>query len=309
MTAQQGTVTLSGEVGNDTEKAAAEKLVGDLSGIKQIIDLLAVAQAQSSSTQSSQEIANGPKPPEENPQSHASSQSAKQPDNVARTVRERDQTAAKQWTPAPAPVVTETAPPPAAPPQTTSTAAPAVNTPQPVPVSVPANTEIVVRMIDSIDSDANQTGQTFAASVSAAVVVGNQVVIPQGADTNVRLEAEQSAGHFRGRSRLKVELVSVTANGTTYALETDPVEKQGASRGANTAEKIGAGAVVGSVLGGILSRGKGAVAGAGLGAGAGAADQGLTHAKKVKIASEEQLVFALRSPLTVQVPAPGATSR
>lgn len=292
VTAQQGTVTLSGEVANDSEKVTAEKLLEDASGAKQIIDLLAVAQVQSSPTQSRQEIASGPKPPARNPQARASTQSTEQPRNLPPVEEESANTTAQQPTQTVAPVVNVPQPPP-----------------QPVTVSVPAGTQIVVRMIDSIDSDANQAGQTFAASVSTAVGVGNQVVIPQGSDAHVRLEEEHSAGHFRGRSRLKVELVSVTANGTTYALETDPVEKQGASRGANTAEKVGAGAVVGSVIGGILNHGKGVVTGARLGVGAGAADQGLTHSKKVKIASEERLVFALRGPLTVQVPAAGSTNR
>jgi hypothetical protein len=163
-------------------------------------------------------------------------------------------------------------------------------------------------MIDSIDSSTNQVGQTFAASVFAPVVVGNQVVIPQGADARVRLAEDQRAGHFTGRSLLKVELVSVTAHGTSYNVETDPAEKQGASRGKSTAEKIGGGAGLGAIVGGIFGHGKGAGVGAGLGAGAGAVDQGFTHAKSVKVASEERLDFILRNPLTVQMPAARSTS-
>jgi hypothetical protein len=163
-------------------------------------------------------------------------------------------------------------------------------------------------MIDSIDSNTNQVGQTFAASVFAPVLVGNHVVIPQGADARVRLAEDQRAGHFTGRSLLKVELVSVTAHGTSYNVETDPAEKQGASRGKSTAEKIGGGAGLGALVGGIFGHGKGAGVGAGLGAGAGAVDQGLTHAKSVKVASEKRLDFILRNPLTVQMPAARSTS-
>jgi outer membrane lipoprotein SlyB len=88
-------------------------------------------------------------------------------------------------------------------------------------------------------------------------------------------------------------------------VQTEPVEKQGASRGKNTAEKIAGGATIGGVIGGILGRGKGAAIGAAIGGAAGVADQGLTHAKQVKIPSETRLEVTLRSPLTVELP-PGS---
>jgi hypothetical protein len=173
---------------------------------------------------------------------------------------------------------------------------------------VPSGTEISVRMIDSIDSATDQAGQTFAASLSAPVMVGTQTVIPQGAEARVRLEEDQGAGHFKGRPLLKVELVSITADGTTYDVQTDLLEKQGASRAKNTAEKVGGGAAVGAVLGGIFGHGKGAGIGAAVGATGGAVDQGLTHTKRVKISSEERLDFTLRSSLTVPTPVPRSTN-
>jgi outer membrane lipoprotein SlyB len=100
-------------------------------------------------------------------------------------------------------------------------------------------------------------------------------------------------------------LVAVTANGTTYNVETAPVEKQGASQGKSTAKKVAVGSAAGAALGGILGRGIGAGIGAAIGAAGGAAEQGLSHAKRVKIESEERLDFALRSPITIQ--APGST--
>jgi hypothetical protein len=292
---QQGVVTLSGEVANDSERLSAEKLAGDVSGVKQIIDLLAVPAAQSSALPPGSETSKEPNASQTNPQSQVGSNSAQQQTgNLPPVVEELPPKGALQTQQATEPV--GNAPPPPTPPR------------QPATVTAPAGTTVSVRMIDSIDSSTNQVGQTFAASVFPPVMVGTQTVFPQGAEARVRLEEDQSAGHFKGRSLLKVELVSVTADGTMYDVQTDPVEKQGASRGKGTAEKIGGGAVVGGVLGGIIGHGKGAGIGAGLGVGAGVVDQGLTHAKRVKVASEQRLDFVLRSPLTVQMPPARSTN-
>ena len=112
----------------------------------------------------------------------------------------------------------------------------------------------------------------------------------------------------KGRPLLKVELVSVTARGKAYDVQTDPVEREGDSRGKNTAKKIGGGTVVGWLLGGLLGREAGAAIGAAVGAGAGAFDQGLSHAKRVRISSEERLEFSLRNSLTVQMPVSRSTT-
>jgi len=307
---QQGVVTLSGEVVNDSERLSAEKLAGGVGGVKQVIDLLNVAVARSAPPQPPTENSTEPEPSEKERPSEVSTQlTQRRTSNLPPVVQEPPAGAAQQPAQNVAPVVEE---PPSKPTQQKPLGvAPVVNVPPslpppppaPAPVTVLPGTNISVRMIDSIDSANNQAGQTFAASVSGPIAVGEQVVIPQGADARVRLEEDQSAGHFKGRSLLKVELVSVTAYGKIYNLETDPVEKEDASRGKNTAEKVGGGAAAGTVIGVILGRGKGAGIGAAIGAAGGAVDQGLTHAKSVKVASEERLDFVLRSPLTVQMPA------
>jgi hypothetical protein len=68
---------------------------------------------------------------------------------------------------------------------------------------------------------------------------------------------------------------------------------------------VAVGGAAGAALGGIFGGGLGAGIGAAIGAAGGAVEQGLSHAKRVKIESEERLDFALRSPVTIQ--ATGAT--
>src|SRR5262245_55652053 len=56
---------------------------------------------------------------------------------------------------------------------------------------IPAGTIITVRTIDDIDSTKTSAGQRFRASIDDPVVVGNQVIIPRGADCTVQIAQVQ----------------------------------------------------------------------------------------------------------------------
>jgi hypothetical protein len=173
--------------------------------------------------------------------------------------------------------------------------------PQPTQVQIPAGTTMSIRMIDGVDSSVNQPGEIFHASLDAPVVVGDQVVVPKDADVYVRLASSSSSGHFKGRSELHLELVKLEFQGQSYPLSSSTYSVSGASRGKDTAKKVGIGAVVGTVIGAVAGGGKGAAIGGAIGAGAGGGYQAATHGKSVKIASETKLDFQLEQPVTVTV--------
>ena len=54
-------------------------------------------------------------------------------------------------------------------------------------VVIPAGTIITVRTIDNIDSTQTSAGQLFRASIDDPVVVGDQVIIPRGANCTVQV--------------------------------------------------------------------------------------------------------------------------
>jgi hypothetical protein len=172
---------------------------------------------------------------------------------------------------------------------------------QPRDVVIPENTIVSIRMIDGVDSSVNHAGEIFHASLEAPLVVGDTVVVPQGADVYVRLTAASSAGHMKGKSELHLELVKMDFEGRSYPMASDTYSEVGSSRGQSTAKKVAGGAVVGALLGGLLGGGKGAAIGAGVGAGGGAVYQGATKGKRVKVPRETKLDFQLSQPLTVTV--------
>jgi hypothetical protein len=166
-------------------------------------------------------------------------------------------------------------------------------------VTIPAGTVVTVRMIDSIDSSRNHPGEEFHASLDSPVVVGDRVVFPKGSEATIRLVNAGQAGTVRGSSSLQLQLVSVTANGKVYPVESADYELHGGSKGKRTAEATGAGAIVGGLIGAIAGGRKGAAIGAGAGAGTGAAASAITKGQVVRVPSETKLDFRLRSAVSV----------
>lgn len=169
--------------------------------------------------------------------------------------------------------------------------------PSPSSVELPQGTNLVVRMIDGVDSQVNRVGQTFAASLDEPVLVNGETVIPRGADVVVKLTDASQSGKLAGRSELTLNLVSVKVNGKRVDLNTETVSRESSSRGKRTAKVAGGTAALGAIIGAIAGGGKGAAIGAGAGAATGAGVEVLTHGQRVKIPSETRLTFVLETPI------------
>ncbi|MDE3136786.1 MAG: hypothetical protein KGL59_09440 [Acidobacteriota bacterium] len=166
-------------------------------------------------------------------------------------------------------------------------------------MTIPSGTHIAVRMIDSVDSSKNSTGQMFRASLDEPIVIDGKTVVPKGADVTIRLAQAKSAGKLTGSSELELQLVKVVTGGKSYPLVSNSYTAKGKSRGKDTAKKVGIGAAAGAVIGAIAGGGKGAAIGAGVGAGAGTAVQLVTRGQQVKVPSETLLDFVLQQSVTV----------
>jgi hypothetical protein len=166
-------------------------------------------------------------------------------------------------------------------------------------VSIPAGTSILVRMIDGVDSSKNQVGDPFHASLETDLYVSGVFIARKGSDVYGRLSNAQEAGKFSGTSELQLELTRIVIDGRDYPLATGDYYLKGQSRGADTAKKVGGGAVLGAIIGAIAGGGKGAAIGAGAGSAAGATVQVLTKGEQVKVPSETLLEFRLRDAASV----------
>src|SRR6266566_1907820 len=191
---------------------------------------------------------------------------------------------------------------PAAAPTPVPAAAPA---PAPAPaaangvVTIPAGQSVLIRMIDGVDSSKNHVGDVFHASLETDLTVGNSVVARKGTDVYGRLAEAKEAGHIAGSADLQLELTRIVIDGKDYPVVSSDYTLQGKGRGANTAKKVGGGAVAGAIIGAIAGGGKGAAIGAGVGSAAGAGVQVFTRGEQVKVPSETLLEFRLQQPATV----------
>jgi hypothetical protein len=167
-------------------------------------------------------------------------------------------------------------------------------------IELPAGTNIVVRMIDGVDSETARQGQTFAAAIDQPVTLANgQVAIDRGADVVVKLVDAKGSGTFTGRAELALNLQSVKVNGRTVDVNSQSVSRVSDSRGNQTAKRGAAGAIVGAGLGAVFGGGKGAAEGAAVGGAAGAGTQVMTKGERVRIPSETRLTFVLDSPVRI----------
>jgi hypothetical protein len=171
----------------------------------------------------------------------------------------------------------------------------AANVNAPAPTELPAGTNMVVRMIEEVDSEKATVGQTFRASLIQAVNFpgSSQVAFPRGSDVVVKLVNAKDSGKLTGKAELTLSLWSVKVGDRIIDVDTQTVTKESDSRGAKSATMAGGGAVLGAVIGGIAGGGKGAAIGAAAGAGAGTGAELATKGQRVKIPSETQLTFVL----------------
>jgi hypothetical protein len=274
-TAVAGVVTLNGAVSSDSARTIANQDAAQVAGVKTVVDNLVVEGESASAT--------------------APQRTGKPAPGVAQNsppapVERYNPTAPPA--PQPGPGVQQAPPPP-----------PVAHT-----ITLPAGTDIPVRITQTLNSATTQTGERFTGVVASDIIVDNLVVLPQGALVTGHVDDAHDAAHFKGSSLLTISLTSIDRRGERIDVATEPYTREGVGRGKNTVEKVGGGAAIGAILGGIFGGGKGAAIGSVAGGGVGAGAQGVTRGQQVEIPSETVVRFKLSSSILVHVPAGGAST-
>jgi len=301
--AYNGTVTPSGNVSTEAAREAAANDAAQIAGVKTVVNDLQVAPASAAEqqpnepqTQPQEQASNTPPPPareERRPsprtRANSSSRSTSGGDTGLRTTVPSSSASGSNSSSYQSAQNSTPPPPP---------------TPTPVQkITVPAGTQLSIRLNDEVNSEKAQVGDVFHGSVSSPVSIGDETVIPTTADVEGRVVDVKSAVRFAGQSVLTLELTKLTMNGRSYSLQTSQWSKSGNGRGKSTAAKVGGGAAVGAVLGGIFGGGKGAAIGAAAGAGAGTGVSAATKGQQIILHPEAIIAFQLTNPVTVT---PGA---
>jgi len=295
--ANNGVVTLTGTVASDAARNAAANDAAQVEGVKTVVNNLEVAPTSAANDQNAQPQNQQPQPqanynppppvrearrPSPSTRTRSSHTSASNSgDNGLRTTVPAESSSGSSNDSA---SNTPSTPPPPAAPQK---------------ITVPAGTQLSIRLNDEVNSEKAQVGDVFHGSISSPVSIDDQTAIPTTADVEGRVVDVKSAGRFAGQSVLTLELTKLTMNGKSYSLQTSQWTKSGNGRGKSTAAKVGGGAAVGAVLGGIFGGGKGAAIGAAAGAGAGTGVSAATKGQQIILRPEAVIAFQLQGPVTV----------
>ena len=165
---------------------------------------------------------------------------------------------------------------------------------------VPAGTVLNVRTTHPIVVYSTHVGMKFRAIVDDPVMdARGYVVVPRGSLATLEAVDVQQSSNLKGRDRITLRVLSLHVGDRGYYITSSSVELKGHSEGKRAARKIGAGAGVGAVVGGLLGGGTGAVGGAIAGGTTGAvvAGSGKTH---LSVPAETRLQFRLEGPVRIE---------
>jgi hypothetical protein len=166
-------------------------------------------------------------------------------------------------------------------------------------ITIPAGDRIRVRLVDTIGSARNRSGDTFAATLDQPIVVDGEVVVPRGANVTGRVVSARPSGHLKTPASLAVTLTSIDVDGQSYEVRTSDRSWAGRSHKKHDAKWIAGAGGAGALIGALVGGGKGAAIGAGVGAGGGTATAYATGKKDIVLPSETPLNFRLREPVTI----------
>jgi len=292
-----GVVTLSGTVDDEVQGTAAARYASTTPGVKQIVNNLQIAAGLSDALPAAQ-VSKVPVPavggPESKPRTSVSRERANSRSSDRRSSKPRAVYADSSGTAMSAESKggdtpgTQDAP-------TAREIPPA----EPERLNIEAGTGVAVRLVEAVDSETAEVGQTFHATLDSPLQSDWKVAIPAGSDVEGHVVDVKSAGKFAGRSQLVLQLDRISAGGRSYNIRTDQYRRQANSRSTNTAEKVGTGAAIGAIIGALAGGGKGAGIGAAAGAGVGGGVQAVSTGQQIRLASETVLNFTLKSPVTV----------
>jgi hypothetical protein len=190
-------------------------------------------------------------------------------------------------------------PPPAPSPAAVASQAAAAAPAKPKPIQVPAGTKLNVRLVDGIDVDASQTGQTFKAIVDDPVMMSGSIVIPRGATATLQAAKVEQSGKMKGSDKITLKMNSIAFGGMSYPVVTEYVETKGKGEGKKTGRKVAGGAGLGAIVGGIAGGGQGAAIGAAVGGATGGV-MAATGEEHLKLPAETRLTFNLSAAINIQ---------
>jgi hypothetical protein len=172
--------------------------------------------------------------------------------------------------------------------------------PQPRTVTLPAGTNVVIRLAESLSPEHNYTGDTFRATLESPIITDGFVIAEKGSKVLGKIVNAQKPGRVQGVAELTLALTEInTSDGQRVKINTSAWNKKGAKSTGQDGGKIAGGAALGAIIGAIAGGGKGAAIGAGAGGAAGTGAVLASRGKTITLPIETRLTFRLTNPVTI----------
>lgn len=166
--------------------------------------------------------------------------------------------------------------------------------PTKIGLTVQADSVIGVRLETPVSSATAKVEDRVVALVSREVLVDGQVAIPAGSRIEGYVTLVERGGKFRERARIGLTFNTLVLSSTERVpIQTETIFRDGDSPAPDATSKIGASAVVGSILGAVIGGKKGAAIGGAAGAAGGTA--------AVAAGGRNEAVVAEGTPLTLRL--------
>jgi len=168
-------------------------------------------------------------------------------------------------------------------------------------VTIPAGTQLRLRLDTSHGSNTSSAEDLVQAHLVNPVMVNGVTVLPRNADVTGHVTVARPSAKVKGRGYLALRFTDVRSDADSYRIATRTWGREARGTKKRDAVKIAVPGAVGGVVGAIVGGKKGAAIGAGAGAGVGTAVVLSTAGENVRLPRGSILLVRLTAPLTVRV--------
>ena len=170
-------------------------------------------------------------------------------------------------------------------------------------ITIPAGTVLRLRVDRGFGSDISRVEDRVPATLSRAVVIGGQTVLPAGSTATGYVSEATRPGKVKGRGRVAVRFnrIAPPSESDSYRMDTRSWVAVAPASKKKDALTIALPAAGGAAIGALVDGKKGAGIGSLIGGGAGTAAVLSTRGKDVRVGNGAVLSVRLASPLTVAV--------
>lgn len=122
-------------------------------------------------------------------------------------------------------------------------------------ITMPANTPIKVKLVDSIDTDIHVTGTIFQAVLTEPIAVNGHTLFSEGAKVKGILNNVVESGHLKTPAELSFSITAIqNSNEDWVAIGTNQIIHSMGSHTNKEVAMIGGGAIAGGIIGKIIDR-------------------------------------------------------